>query len=132
MKQTLIFVFLFCISTTQVFSQTQKAVRFDGLYQTETSEESDRRHFLRFYADSTVISASSMGEATDIIIWLKKPFEIQGKFEIDVNKLYFTTTSSRGTIVYEGIIESEYRLTLKTKSLINGHESEKIYYFIKL
>ena len=132
MKNTLILVFLFCVSTIQVFSQNQNTVRFDGLYQTETSEESDLRAFLRFYADSSVISTTTTGEATDVIKWLKKPYDNQGKFEIKGNKLYFTTTSSYGTVVYEGIIESEYRLILKTKSLINGYVDEKSYYFIKL
>jgi len=92
MKQNIIFVFLFCISTIQVFSQTHKGVRFDGLYQSESDSES--KHFLRFYSDSSVISVSSIGEATDVIKWLKKPYDDQGKFEIKGNMIYFTTTSS--------------------------------------
>ena len=130
MKQTIIFVFLFCISPIPVFSQSRVGLRFDGLYQSVS--ESDSRHFLRFYSDSTVISVTSTGEATDVIKWLKKPYDNQGKFEIKGNRIYFTTTSSYGTVVYEGLIDTEYKLILKVKSLINGHLSEELFYFIKL
>ncbi|NLT52714.1 MAG: hypothetical protein GXX85_17560 [Ignavibacteria bacterium] len=148
MKQNIIFVFLFCISTIQIFPQSHKGVRFDGLYQTQTDIESrhyfrfysdstvitdfESRHFLRFYPDSTVISVTSTGVATDVIKWLTKPYDNQGKFEVKGDRIYFTTTSSYGTVVYEGFIDSEYLLKLKTISLINGQESEKLFYFIKL
>lgn len=129
MRQSFIIVFLFCISAIQVFSQSSIEVRFDGLYQSGTN--GDSRYFLRFYSDSTVISVTSTGQATDVIKWFKKPFNDQGKYEINGNKIYFTTTSSYGTVVYEGIIDSEYKITLTVISLINGHKSKEIYYFIK-
>ena len=56
MKQAVIITFIFLFSIIQAFSQTHKAVRFDGLYQSETDNNS--RHFLRFYSDSTVISVT--------------------------------------------------------------------------
>ncbi len=130
MKQTIIIVFLFCLSTIQVFSQINKRLRFDGLYQSAT--EGDSRKFLRFYADGTVISVTSTGEATDVINWLKKPYDDQGNFEIKGKKIYFVTTSSYGSVVYEGFIDSKYKLKLNIKSLINGYESEWLFYFIKL
>ncbi len=131
MKQSVIITFIFLFSIIQAFSQTHKAVRFDGLYQSETNNNS--RHFLRFYSDSTVISVTSTGEATDVIKWLKKPFDDKGKYEIKGNKIYFTTSlSDFGTVVYEGVIYSEYKLQLKVKSLINGYVSENLFYFIKL
>jgi hypothetical protein len=130
MKRAEIITFIFLFSIFQAFSQTPKTVRFDGLYQSETYN--NFRYFLRFYSDSTVISATSNGEVNDIIKWLKKPFDQQGQYEIKGNKIYFSTTSDFGTVVYEGVIDSEYKLQLKVKSLINGHLDEKLYYFIKL
>ena len=109
--------------------ETQQEIRFDGLYQSET--DIDSRKFLRFYSDSTVISVSSTGEATDVIKWFKKGWDNEGKFEVKGNNIYFTTTSPSGSVVYEGLIESEYKLKLKMMSLINGHVSEELYYFIK-
>ena len=132
MKRTILFAFLFCISAIQVFSQTNMKVRFDGLYQTELNIKSDSRRFLRFYSDNTVLSVSSTGEATDVIQWLEKPYHDHGKYEIKENKIYFSTTSSYGTVLYEGLIESKNVLKLKLKSLINGHESEQIFQFIKV
>ena len=133
MKRFLILILLL-ISTIQVFSQTLKEVRFDGLYQSET--EGDYRSFLRLYSDGTVLSITSTGQVSDLKKWFKKPYKkpyhSRGLYEIKGNRIYFTTTSSSGTVVYEGIIESEYKLIITTKSLINGHEDEKIYYFITL
>lgn len=123
---------LLCVATIQVFSQTLK-VRYDGLYQTQT--KGDSRDFLRFYSDNIVLSVGTRGEVRDLIKWFKKPYnrpsDCRGKYEIINDKIYFTTTSSAGTVVYEGIIETKFKLRLKKKSLINGYEEEEVYYFIK-
>jgi hypothetical protein len=103
------------------------------LYQSKTIDGS--RDFLRFYSDGIVLSVGTTGEVTDLIKWFKKPYDqpyqSRGKFEIKKDKVYFTTTSSAGTVFYEGKVESEFKLFLKTKSLINGYEDEKVFYFIK-
>jgi len=137
MKKIQLILFFLIIISFNAYSQsgviTQSGVvRFDGLYQTETDSVEHYRSFLRFYADSTVISVTSTGEAKDIIKWLKKPYKDQGVYEIKNNNIRFSTTSSYGTVVYTGVINDEYKLTLKTKSLINGNESEEIFYFIKM
>jgi hypothetical protein len=111
-------------------------IRYDGLYQSET--EGNIRNFLRFYSDGTVleVGTTAKGEIKDIIKWFKKPFDkpyySKGKFEIKMDKIYFAAISSYGTVLYEGIIENENKLRLKIKSLINGNESEEVFYFIKI
>lgn len=115
-------------------SRSEK-IRFDGIYQSET--DYDFRKFFRFYPDGTVIVASSTGEATDVIKWLKKEKYIDdggsnGKYEIKLDKIDFTTTANYGTIVYEGNIIDDNKIKLKIKSLINGNESEKTIFFIKI
>lgn len=131
-EYVLMTLFVFSISIYNVNSQTKSLIRFDGLYQSETEDNS--REFLRFYDDGTVLSVISSINAKDLIKWFKKEknsnqFQ-KGKYEINDNKIYFTTTDKYGTVVYQGIID-EYKLTLKTKSLINNAESTSIFYFIK-
>jgi hypothetical protein len=132
MKYALMIFFVFSISIYNVNSQTKSLIRFDGLYQSETEDNS--REFLRFYDDGTVLSVISSSNAKDLIKWFKKDkhsnqFQ-KGKYEINNNNIYFTTTDKYGTVVYQGAID-EYKLTLKTKSLINNAESTSIFYFIK-
>lgn len=119
----------------EVYSQTKESLRFDGLYQTET--DGDSRSFLRFYEDGTVISVTSPSEAKDLITWFRKedynkPYHSKGKYEIRDKNIYFTTSSEDGTVVFQGTVTNGYTITLKIKSLINSHEHEETYYFIKL
>lgn len=137
MKKIQLILFFLAVFSLNAYSQsgvvTQSGeVRFDGLYQTETDTVAKYRSFLRFYSDSTVISVTSTGEAKDVIKWLKKPYDDQGTYEIRNNIIRFSTTSSYGTVVYTGVINDDYKLILKTKSLINGNESEQTFYFIKI
>jgi hypothetical protein len=121
-------LFCFALCNFEVYSQ-KISIRFDGLYQTVT--EDNYRQYLRFYPDSTVIRATSTSEAKDVFTWLTKPFDGQGKYEIREEKIYFTTTSGVGTIVFNGVINDEFKLTINQKSLINGYEETEIYYFVK-
>ena len=127
-KIKLILLFMSVISFG-VYAQTS-TIRFDGLYQ--TAKEGNARHFLRFYADSTALSATSTGEATDVIKWLSRPYDDKGKYQIKNNNIIFSTTSTYGTVIYNGMIYNENTLILKTKSLINGSESERYFNFIKV
>lgn len=132
MKLFLITITILCISTIQVTSQPTKKIRVDGLYQ--KSEDYYGNSFIRFYSDGTVIVVSTTEDekATDVIKWIKRgnPKLSEGKYEIELDKIYFPTKSLYGIVIYEGIIESEYKLILSSKSLINGHkETDVIYYF---
>lgn len=131
----LVVVSIILIATFRVYSQDSTKVRFDGVYQTET--RNNTRSFLRFYPDGTVISATSTGQAKNLSNWFtkekyNKPWDSRGKYEIKNKNIYFTTSSQSGTVVYEGVIKTEYELSLNIKSLINGNQQKDIYYFIML
>lgn len=111
-------------------------IRFDGFYQSPT--ENNIRKFFRFYPDGSVIEATTEAEANDIAPWFKKENFIHdyhsiGKYEIHEDKIHFSTTASGyGTIVYEGTLNPAAKMHLKSKSLINGKESEYTIYFIEI
>lgn len=133
----LIVVILF-IPAKDLFSQTKPAVRFDGLYQTVSEIDSLNNdttyNFLRFYPDGKVLSVTSRGNAHDLKKWfhLKQENPSVGLYEIIANRIYFSTTSEEGTVVYDGEIHDPYYLTLTLKSLINGYTHQEKYYFIKI
>jgi hypothetical protein len=120
------------------FSQSKEKVRFDGLYQTVSEIDSISNvtsyRYLRFYPDGKVLSVTS----TDNVYYLKKWFNLKQKnpsvgiYELTAKRIYFTTTSNYGTVVYDGQINDKYYLDLSVKSLINGHLSQVKYYFVKV
>ncbi|MDH1700303.1 TIGR02391 family protein [Comamonas terrigena] len=129
------------IAVSRLYEKIQSAekgifLRHDGIY-FNNDEESNTHKYLRFYEDETVISVSTIseGEHSEIVNWFNKDnaedFKLisHGKYEITGRKIKFQTTSSYGTVEYEGIIRSKI-LHIKTKSLINGHISEADYKFI--
>ncbi|MEI9957854.1 MAG: hypothetical protein WDM90_16490 [Ferruginibacter sp.] len=69
---------------------------------------------------------------------LKKWFNLKqknpsvGSYEITANRIYFSTTSNEGTVVYDGQVNDKYYLELSAKSLINGYLHQEKYYFIKV
>ena len=127
LKQILIITLLF-IFKTQSFSQTS-SVRHDGIYK---FSKDGINYNLRFYSDGTVLAVSIEDEHFETESNWNQYFDYRNdKYEIKENKISFRDTRGGGTVVYEGIIETESKLKLKTKSLINGYESEKNYLFIK-
>jgi hypothetical protein len=137
MKQLLFLFFFFSVSSINVFAQTNSIVRYDGLYQTEIDSSYGARGYLRLYSDSTVLSVTSTGNATQVMVWLKKEDAdssdySKGKYEIKGKSINFRTTSSSGTVVYEGVIISADKIIVQTKSLINGYEGEEVYWFVEL
>jgi hypothetical protein len=134
MKSTLSAIVLF-ITVLSCDAQNKKSLRFDGLYQT-TAEDGIVR-YLRFYANGVVLDVvtTENGDAKDVIKWLNKNtpgWYGKGTWENHSGRLYFTTTCTNGTLVYEGIIVSEYNLKLHLKSLINSGATSPTYYFIKI
>jgi hypothetical protein len=74
------------------------------------------------------------GNAYDLKKWfnLKQHNPQVGFYELNSKRIYFTTTSNYGTVVFDGQINDIYYLDLSVKSLINGHLSREKYYFIKV
>jgi hypothetical protein len=123
-----------------LLGQTQKkgTIRYDGIYQTVTSIDTTNsdttRHFLRFYPNGKVISVGSTGTVLDLEKWFNinhKDISV-GNFEITEKRIYFSTTSSTGTVIYDGLFINKYYLELNIKSLINNYTATERYYFIKI
>src|SRR5215813_5695031 len=106
------------IRTSFSFGQSKATVRFDGLYQTaseiDTISNDTTYYFLRFYPDGKVLSVTSSGNVYDLKKWfnLKQDNPSIGVYEISGNRIYFTTTSNEGTVVYDGQIRNKYYLDL--------------------
>jgi hypothetical protein len=124
--------------TTYSFSQSKGRVRFDGLYQTvseiDTASNDTSYSYLRFYPNGKVLSVTAIGNVYDLKKWfhLKQDNPSVGLYEITAKRIYFTTTSNEGTVVYDGQVTDNYYLDLSVKSLINGHFSQEKYYFVKV
>ena len=114
-------------------SQKTPALRFDGLYQSEKVD--DYWYYLRFHEDGVVLTASSTGTAKDVIRWLKNEKENaksrdipQGQYETNGDRLVFSSTSSAGTVDYEGTIGKGV-LKLNSYSHINRFRATRDYRF---
>ena len=106
-------------------------LRYDGLYQAES--ESDYFYYLRFYQDGTVLSTSSTGNSRQVARWFnkEKPSLSKGRYTTLGSKIKFSTTSSYGTVDYQGEIK-EKSLILDSYSHINGHKANYKFFFMKL
>ncbi len=115
-----------------------KKVRLDGLYQTKSyidKEDNDTTcSYLRFYYDGRVINVTAEGTASDLQDWfnLKMDNPSIGYFRVHRKRIYFSTTSKEGTVNYKGKIKNQYRMILKSKSLITGYKIREKYYFVAL
>jgi hypothetical protein len=117
-------------------SGQKNKIRFDGVYQ--SSSENKIRKFFRFYSDGTVIEATTEAEVNELRRWFRKEKFIHdyhsiGTYEVKGEKIYFSTKASGyGVVVYEVTLSSESEINLKSKSLINGNESEYTANFIMI
>lgn len=119
------FFFLSC----SIFNP-DKSVRYDGLYQAESS--GDYWFYLRFYEDGTVLSASSSGTPSEVAEWFgKNKYTGKGIYTISRDHISFSVRSMRGTVDHDGTIENEKYLILDTYSHINGHKATKHFYFVE-
>lgn len=111
-----------------------KTPQFDGVYQSEKVNNYWR--YARFYEDGTVIIVSSTGNPGEIIRWFKKE-NIErkslshGLYEINGDRLVFSTTSAQSIVDYEGRIKDD-AIIMDTYSHITGHRSNSEFRFVKL
>ena len=115
--------------------QTKQLIKYKGIYQTQSMIENRDStiyyHYLRFYDNLKVISVSSIGDVNDVKEWFNIGMTDPsiGEFKINGRKIFFSLTSSYGTVIYRGRIKKNGCLILKTKSLINGHKGKQLYFF---
>ena len=140
MRFSLIFLCLtiFYFANAQTFDSS--IIRFDGFYQTKgdiDKQDNDTTYsYLRFYPDGKVISVTSEGTALDLKDWFNLKMDNPGignyDYKVKRGKIYFSTTSREGTVIYHGKVKKDYYLLLKFKSLINGRTGREKYYFVKV
>ena len=116
-----------CSDAVQNTRTLDMRLRTDGIYQSLSAEDAGNdkvtRHFLRFYEDSVVVSASSTGEIERVKTWLKKgrKNDVSGVVRMDGDSIAFTTSSPEGEVDYNGsIVEDTLKLT--PTSRIPGYE----------
>jgi hypothetical protein len=109
----------------------EAGVRFDGLYQASPGRLESYWYYLRFYADGTVLSASSTGTPAQVANWLTKAKADAGSgcATVDSRKIRFGDTSSAGTVDYSGTVEND-SLALHSVSHINGHVADEVFRFV--
>jgi len=118
-------------------------IHFDGIYQSPikhgvassrySSGPPDSWHYLRFYADGTVLTVSSTGNPSQVIRWFEKGNEdiSSGGYILKGTSLKFSSTSTMGTVDYEGVVRPDGSITLTSHSHINGHRGSDRYIFIR-
>lgn len=132
----IVFVLILNIVGFAAFSQIKDSlkIRFNGIYQ--SCKENESYHNLRFYSDGTVITVGTISNnALKMSSWFNKkkftkPYHSKGIYEIRNQEINFISTSKEGSVVYNGKIINDFQINFQIKSLINGHESEKAFFFI--
>ena len=120
------------LMSTYAHSQSTSFLRTDGVYQSKKVNNS-YYYYLRFYADSTMISISSTGKVKDLAKWFNKDYEdiSTGNYSMKNDSIFFESSSKVGTVVYRGAL-SKKQLNVHSESLINGHISERSFKFRKI
>jgi len=134
MRITILLLFI----SSYIYGQNneQKLIKFNGIYETKcnlANNEEGGKSFLRFYPNQKVICVGTVCDATvfDLRTWFNlenKDISV-GNYKLKNNRISFTTTSSLGTVKYNGRICKNGILKIKIKSLINGYNDNKEYKF---
>lgn len=108
-------------------------LRFDGLYRAGPSVSAHTTYwrYLRFFEDGTVVSASSTGDTGQVATWLRKPYELSGRWTREDDTLRFTCKGVGGSIDYEGEVLDD-GLALAFHSHINDKRGDATYEFVAL
>lgn len=104
-------------------------LRFDGLYR---AQELSSRSYLRFYADGTVIQASTSGNPEQVARWFDKTHtEVpRGTYTVQGRSIEFSTVSSEGAVAYKGQMVDD-TIELSSHSHINGHKAQSTFSFVR-
>ena len=82
--------------------QNRLGLRFMGMY-------CNGIHYLRFYGDGTVVSASSTGRPEQLASWFGKSakFAYKGRYWTDGKKVRFYTLYEKNVVLAEGIVQND-------------------------
>jgi len=112
-------------------SATQIVLRFDGVYQSEKTE--DYFHYVRFYDDGTVITVSTTGTPQQIKKWFdrKKADLSRGTYMITGTRIVFASESKEGVVDYDGRLKGE-AIDVRVYSHINQHSGSHALKFVEV
>jgi len=117
-------------------SSAQTGLSYDGYYVSlpDSNNFSMFKYYLRFYPDGTVIGVNTAGKPDNLIPWFKKenntPYK--GKYTLIDSALKFSMISEQGEVVYNGKLNTDNKLVLIVKSLINKYDGKEEYGFMKM
>ena len=105
--RALVVVCLLLTVASSVKPADENSLRYDGVYQTQTSlTGQDQFLYLRFYPDGHVVAMASVWtpEKVASLISRSQPELPQGDYRLEGSKVTFTTKGPRGEVDYEGMI----------------------------
>lgn len=134
------YLFAFALLCTPLWAQQTNtpSLSFTQLYETactpsQYGNDGDKS-FLKFYPDGKVIVAATDCDVTaaDLKEWfhLGAEYISTGDYKIKGNHIRFATKSITGIVQYKGTLTQNHVLKLRSKSLINGHRQQEVF-FIK-
>lgn len=105
-------------------SKSLSSIRYDGVYYSQDNSGNSIL-YLRFYSDSTVISAHSADEIIQMKTWFNKEVKHVsiGIYNIIEERVSFQTKSSHGILEYNGQVYED-KLILDFYVVINGYKGK--------
>lgn len=115
-------------------------LKYDGLYITscdfKTKNATGSQNYLRFYPDGNVIGFGSdcNGKIEEIAGWfnLSKEHIGRGIYKTNGEQIEFSTSTTSGSVNFNGKIDENGKLILEVNSLINGYKSDREYFFVQI
>jgi len=124
-------VALFVTVATSVKPADKDALRYDGVYQTQTSSSGqDSFLYLRFYSDGQVVAMASVWTPEKVASFISRnhPELPQGDYRVEGSKVLFTTKGPRGDVDYEGTI-NESGILFQIHSRVTDFSGTQLFVF---
>jgi hypothetical protein len=107
----------------------QSPLHFDGLYQTKMDQGYG---YLRFYADGTVLAASSVKAPKEVARWFDKDnIFAKGYYKVEGDRVKFTITDKYTSQDYSGVV-TQKKIELTISSPSDDEPEALVYRFIPL
>ncbi len=109
----------------------KNSLRYDGVYQTQTSlTGQDQFLYLRFYADGHVVAMAAVWTPEKVASFISRsqPELPQGDYRLEGSKVMFTTKGPRGEVDYEGTI-NESGILFHIQSRVTDFSGNQLFVF---
>jgi len=113
---------------------------YDGLYITscdfKAKNATGSQNYLRFYPDGNVIAVGTNcdGDIKKIAGWfnLNKEHIGRGTYKTNGEQIEFSTSTTSGSLNFNGKINKNGKLILEVNNLINGYKADREYFFVQI